>query len=222
MAPLDRLHRRFEEAAAHPSVVGVAIGTRPDCAGDAALDILTDLASRTWVTLELGLQTIHDRSLDWLGRGHRADSFFDALRRIRRRGLEVGVHVILGLPGESPDDMLATARAIAGLDVASVKLHNLYAVRNTRLADMVATGEVGLLGRDEYVTYAVNFMEALSPDCVIDRLSGDAPREFLIGPHWCLDKSAIRAAVEAEFVRRGSWQGCRWEGVRGDAGLGAP
>ena len=219
---LDRLSRLFAEAAAYPGVVGVAIGTRPDCVPDAVLDTLTDLASRTWVTLELGLQTIHDRTLDWLGRGHRADSFFDAVHRCRRRGLEIGVHVILGLPGESREDMLATARAIAGLDVASVKLHNLYAVRNTRLADMVATGEVRLLERDEYVTCAVDFMEALSPDCVIDRLSGDAPREFLIGPQWCLDKAAILAAVEAEFVRRGSWQGCRWEGDFGVAKLDAP
>ena len=108
--------------------------------------------------------------------------------------------------------MLATARTIAGLGVASVKLHNLYAVRNTRLAEMVATGEVRLLGRDEYITYAVNFLEVLSPNCVIDRLSGDAPREYLIGPPWCLDKPAIRAAVEVEFVRRGSWQGCKWKG----------
>ena len=129
------------------------------------------------------------------------------------RGLEIGVHVILGLPGESPEDMLATARTIAGLGVGSVKLHNLYAVRNTRLAEM-AGGRRGSRSSNATNTsaYVVDFLEVLSPDCVIDRLSGDAPREYLIGPQWCLDKPAIRAAVEAEFVRRGSWQGCKWKG----------
>ena len=198
----------------------MAVGTRPDCVSDEVLDVLTHLAARTWVTLELGLQTIHDRTLAWLGRGHRADSFVNAVRRCRQRGLEIGVHVILGLPGESPEDMLATARTIAELGVASVKLHNLYAVQKTRLAARVAAGEVRLLGRDEYITYVVNFLEVLSPDCVIDRLSGDAPRGYLIGPEWCLDKSAVRAAVEAEFVRRGSWQGCKWEGGCPAAELG--
>ena len=212
--PLDRLRQLFEEASGHPKVVGLAIGTRPDCVGEPVLDMLAELSARTWLTLEFGLQTIHDRTLDWLGRGHHVDAFLDAARRTRQRGLEMGVHVILGLPGESRQDMAATAGQIARLGVASVKLHNLYAVRGTRLADMLAAGEVRLPEREEYVRDVVDFLEVLPPDCVIDRLSGDAPRQYLVGPAWCLDKAAIRAAVEAELARRGSWQGCRWDGMK--------
>ena len=205
--PPEYLRRCYEEALAHPHVVGLAIGTRPDCVPDAVLKMLAELAAKSWITIEYGLQTIHDRTLDWLNRGHHFDAFLDAAERSRRLGLEIGVHVILGLPGESRDDMLATARQIARLGVASVKIHNLYAVRNTRLEEMLAAGEVRLPERDEYVNCVADFLEVLPPDCVVDRLSGDAPRAYLVGPQWCLDKSAIRAAVIAELARRGSWQG---------------
>ncbi len=177
--PLDRLRGLYEEALGHPQVVGLAIGTRPDCAGEAVLDTLAELSARTWLTIEFGLQTIHDRTLDWLERGHGVGAFLDAARRTRQRGLEMGVHVILGLPGESPADMLATARCLARLGVASVKLHNLYAVRGTRLAELLAAGQVRLPERDEYVRWVVDFLEVLPPGCVIDRLSGDAPGGIL-------------------------------------------
>jgi uncharacterized protein len=208
-ADLSRLRSVFEEALAHPSVIGLAIGTRPDCVSDPILDLLSELSSRTWLTVEYGLQTMHNRSLDWLNRGHHYDAFLDALQRSRRRGLEIGVHVILGLPGESREDMLATAKELARMQVDSVKLHNLYAVRGTRLADLVVGRKVRLPELGEYAGYVVDFLEVLPADCVIDRLSGDAPPEYLVAPSWCLDKAAIRAAIEAEFERRGTWQGAR-------------
>ncbi len=142
--PIDRLRRAYFDALAHPEVVGLAIGTRPDCVGDDVLDLLAELAERTWLVVEYGLQTVHDRTLDLLRRGHHYDAFADAYQRSRRRGLNVAVHVILGLPGESREDMLTTARTLAALDLHSVKPHNLYAVRNTALADQVAAGQVRL------------------------------------------------------------------------------
>ena len=129
----------------------------PDCVGDEILDLLAELAGRTWLVVEYGLQTVHDRTLVWLRRGHHYDAFLDACQRSRRRGLNVGVHVILGLPGESRDDMLATARTLAGLDLHSIKPHNLYAVRNTALADKVAAGQVRLPEFDEYVGLSGRF-----------------------------------------------------------------
>jgi len=207
--PLDRLHAAYREAADYPGVVGLAIGTRPDCAGKEVLDILAELNARQWVVVEYGLQTIHDRSLDWLGRGHHADAFWDACRRTRRRRIDVGVHLILGLPGESSEDIRATARALAQCDIHSVKLHNLYAVRNTQLSDEVASGKVRLLEMDEYVGYIVDFLEELPVGVVVERLCGDAPPEYFLGPRWCLDKAAVRRAVEAEFRRRGTRQGCK-------------
>jgi hypothetical protein len=215
--PLPRLRGLYEEALAHPGVVGLAIGTRPDCAGEDVLDLLAELSARTWLTIEYGLQTSHDRTLDWLGRGHHVDAFLDAAQRSRRRGLEIGVHLILGLPGETRQDMLATAGLVGRAGVAAVKLHNLYAVRNTPLAELLAAGRLRLPERAEYVGYVVDVLEVLPPDCVVDRLSGDAPRQYLVAPQWCLDKPALRAAVEAELTGRGSWQGKEREGGRGKA-----
>ncbi len=205
--PVERLRAVYEEAMSHPRVVGLMIGTRPDCVSDEVLDLVAELASRTWIVLEYGLQTIHERSLAWLNRGHTYAAFQDAARRTRRRGIPFGAHVILGLPEETREDMLATARALAELGAHCVKLHNLYAVRDTALAEWVRDGKVRLPERAEYVGYAVDFLEALPPHCVVDRLSGDAPPEYLVAPAWAADKGAVRAAVEAEFARRDSWQG---------------
>jgi len=206
-APLQRLRDLYEEALAQPDIVGLAIGTRPDCVEDDVLDLLAEFAQRTWLSVEFGMQTIHDRSLDWLNRGHRHDALLDAVRRCRQRKLNLGAHVILCLPGETREDMLATARELARLEIDSVKLHNLYAVKNTPLARLVEVGEVKLADRDEYVDRVVDFLEELPPECVIDRLSGDAPPEFLVGPAWCLNKSAVRRLIEAELLRRDTWQG---------------
>ncbi len=206
-APLERLRSVLAEAAAHPAVVGLAIGTRPDCVSDEVLDLIAELAAQTWIVIEYGVQTIHQRSLAWLNRGHGPEAFVDAAARTRGRAVRFGAHVILGLPGETREDMLATARALAESGAHSVKLHNLYAVKDTRLADWVRSGEVRLLGRDEYVRSVVDFLEVTPPQCVVDRLGGDAPEEYLVAPDWCRDKPALRAAVEDEFRRRDSWQG---------------
>jgi len=206
-APPDRLRDIYTQALSHPDVVGLVIGTRPDCVGEDVLELLAELSRQTWLTVEYGLQTIHDRTLDRIGRGHHYDAFLDAVRRSRRRGLRIGAHVILGLPGESPQDMLQTAGELARLQIDSVKLHNLHAVKETPLVDLVASGEVHLPSLNQYVGWVVDFLERLPLSCVIDRLSGDAPRQYLVGPDWCLDKSAVRRAIEAEFRRRRTWQG---------------
>jgi radical SAM protein (TIGR01212 family) len=207
--PLDVLRDTFQEAANYPGVVGLAIGTRPDCVDDAVLDMLANVAQSTWLLVEFGVQTIHDRTLNLLNRGHHFDAFRDAYQRAKVRNLDVGVHVILGLLGESGADMLATARELAQFRLHSIKLHNLYAVRGTRLAEQVTAGEVQLPGFDEHVGHVVDFLEETPGDCVVDRISGDAPAEYLLGPDWCRNKGAIRAAVDAEFRRRGTWQGCK-------------
>jgi radical SAM protein (TIGR01212 family) len=207
-APAARLREQWSEALDHPQIDGIVVGTRPDCLPDEIVRLLEEFAAKTWLSVELGLQTIHDRTLDWMNRGHRYESFLDAVGRSRGRGFEIGAHVILGLPGESHADMMATAAELARLEIDSVKLHNLYAVENTPLAAMVRRGEVRLPELAEYVGWVVDFLEVLPPSCVIDRTNGDAPPEYLVGPSWCLDKSAVRAAIEKEFRRRGSRQGC--------------
>jgi len=210
-AAVDVLRPLYEEALAHPQVVALAIGTRPDCVPDEVLDLLEEFAQRTYLSVEYGLQTCHDKSLDWMNRGHHHDVSVDAIERSRNRGFEICAHVILGLPGESHDDMMETALEINRLGVDAVKIHNLYAVRNTPLGDQVAEGEIRLMGRDDYVTMLVDFLEVLSPAMVVERISGDAPPDYLVGPEWCTDKSAIRTAVETEWQRRDSWQGKYWQ-----------
>jgi uncharacterized protein len=213
-APVERLRPLYEAAIAHPKIVGLAIGTRPDCVPDDVLDLLAELAKRTYLSVEYGMQTMHDRSLDWMNRGHHHDAFVDAMKRSRGRGFEICAHVMLGLPGESHADMLATARELARLRPDAVKIHNLYAVKNTPLADQLAAGEVTLMERDEYIHTLVDFLELLPPDCVVERISGEAPSDYFIGPSWCLDKPAIRAALFAELARSDSWQGKQYEPSR--------
>lgn len=117
---------------------------------------------------------------------------------------------MLGLPGETHACMMATAREVARLDIDAVKIHNLYAVKNTPLAEQVARGEVALMERDAYVSTVVDFLELLSPSTLVERISGDAPPDYFVGPAWCLDKPAVRLAVDAEFIRRDTWQGKSW------------
>lgn len=206
-APIEQLQDCYEAALACPTVVGLIVGTRPDCVPDAALDLLAELAQSTWVSLELGVQSIHDRSLDWLHRGHHHDASIDTVARAKQRGLNLGAHVILGLPGETRDDMLATADELTRLKVDSVKIHNLYVVKDTPLAKDYAAGEFTLPTREEYIDCVVGFLERLRPECVIDRLCGDAPPEYLVAPEWCSQKASLHQAIEAELQRRDTRQG---------------
>jgi uncharacterized protein len=206
-APAERLRSVYEQVLDHPHVVGVAIGTRPDCVPDPVLDLLQELAGRTYVAVEYGMQTMHDASLRWMNRGHDHACMVDAVERSRGRGFEVCAHLILGLPGESHEDMLATAREAARLRVDAVKIHNLYVVRDTPLADDFAAGQVRLQTLDEFARTIVDVLEVLPTSCVIERVTGDAPPKYFVAPGWALDKPAVRRAIDAEFARRDSWQG---------------
>jgi len=215
-APVARLRQVYDQALADPRIVGLAVGTRPDCVPDDVLDLLTELARRTYLSVEYGMQTMHDRSLAWMNRGHRHEAFVDAVHRSGGRGFEICAHLIVGLPGESRDDVLASARELVRLDVDAVKIHNLYAVRNTRLADQVQRGDVRLLERDEYLDTLISILELLPPRVVVERISGDAPPAYFVAPVWCLEKAAVRTALEAELLRRDTWQGrCYGPGLGG-------
>jgi len=206
-APVDKLRRLYDEALEHPQIVGLAIGTRPDCVPNEILDLVEGYARDRYVCLELGLQSIHDRSLDWMNRGHHFDSFVDSVHRCGGRGLDLCAHVILGLPGETQEDMLATADTLAALPVHGVKIHNLHVVRETPLEQMFRAGEVRMLDFDGYVQIVCDFLERLPPGMVIHRLNGDAPPDYLVAPLWCVDKSRLLKAIQAELTRRDSWQG---------------
>lgn len=209
-APVEVLRERYDAAVnCHPLVKGLVVGTRPDCVPDPVLDLLQAYAAERFVGLELGLQSIHQRSLDWMNRGHDVDCFFDAVDRCRGRGLDVSTHVILGLPGESREEMLAMADALCYPGIDGVKIHNLHVVRNTPMIIDYHQGRVPILERDEYVDLLIEFLERLPSSMVVHRVTGDAPKDYLVAPMWPLRKAEFLYALEQEMTRRNTWQGRR-------------
>ena len=211
-APVDQLAELFELALSiSDEVVGLAIGTRPDCVPESVLELVQQLAARTYVSLEYGMQSIHDDGLRWMNRAHTHADMVNEMDRSRSRGFECCAHVILGIPGETDAMMMETANEIGRLGFDAVKLHNLYAVEGTPLGRQVAGGEIKMMERDQYVRTAVDFLERIPPQVIVERISGEAPPKYLIEPKWCLEKSALRLAVESEFRRRGTRQGSRFK-----------
>jgi len=211
-APVARLRELYEAALTFPQVVGLSIGTRPDCLGYDVLDLLAGCARDRLVWLELGLQSAHDVTLARLNRGHDVACFTEATARAAARGLAVVAHVILGLPGEGPREMAATALYLARLPVHGVKIHVLYVIKDSGLARLHGEGEYVCLTEDQYVNGVVDFIERLPPHLVIHRLTSDPHAAELVAPAWCLDKSRVLRRIREELARRGSRQGSRWEG----------
>jgi radical SAM protein (TIGR01212 family) len=208
-APLAMLKALYEEALAVPDVVGLAIGTRPDCVSAPVLDLLQDIARNRLIWVEYGLQSARDTTLARINRGHDAACFFRAVEATRNRGINICTHVILGLPGESRADIRFTARCLSETGIDGVKLHALYVVKGTRLAALHRTGEYRCLEQQEYVELACDFLERLPPAMVVQRLTGDPHPGELAAPGWCLDKTGTLNRIRAELERRDSWQGKR-------------
>ncbi len=206
--PLDRLESLYEEALLDPDVVGLTIGTRPDCLPDEVLDHLKTLSSGGHlVWLELGLQSVHDRTLEKINRCHNFAAFEDAVRRARMRSLPICVHVILGLPGEDGEDMLDTARTLSLMDIQAVKIHLLYVIRGTTLAEWYHEGRYTCLSREEYAALTGDFLSLLAPDIIIQRITGDPHPEELVAPHWALEKQKNLQAVEKYMSIHDLYQG---------------
>ncbi len=208
-APPRHLRRLYDEALGVPDVVGLSVGTRPDCLPGAVVDLLAEYHRRTYFWLELGLQTTHDATLSFLRRGHDFRAFADAFERARARGIRICVHVILGLPGETKAQMLETAREMARLRVDGIKIHLLHVLRGTPLGQMYEQGGIRMLEQAEYVDLVADFLERLHPDTEIHRLTGDGPRDLLLAPLWSLNKWEVLNAIDDELRRRDSRQGDR-------------
>jgi hypothetical protein len=219
-APVAKLQALYDETLAFPGVVGLSVGTRPDCLADGVLELLAGYARTHLVWLELGLQSAHDATLQRINRGHDVACFARAVRRAAACGLEVVAHVILGLPGEGREEMTATARFLAALPLQGVKLHLLYVVEGSPLARLYRQGAYEPLTEPEFAAAAVDFLEHLPPEVVIHRLTGDPHPRELLAPAWCLDKTRVLNRISQEFVRRGSRQGSGL--LRPGAGMAAP
>jgi radical SAM protein (TIGR01212 family) len=211
-APVDRLRSLYDEALGVEGVVGLAVGTRPDCLPPEVLDLLAEYHRRSYFWLEVGLQSIHDQTLSRLRRGHDYAAFVEAYRGAKERGLRVCVHLIIGLPGESREQILASAEEMARLGVDGIKLHLLHVLDETGLGDLYRQGELEILEQEDYVTLVVDMVERLSPHTLIHRLTGDGPRDRLLAPLWSLNKWQVLNAIDAEFRSRGTKQGSRFIG----------
>jgi len=206
-APLSKLERIYSEAILHPDIAALSIATRPDCLPDDTVQLLSRLSRIKPVWVELGLQTIHPETASLIRRGFDLSCFAEAVDRLNRAGLRVVVHLILGLPGESRADIIASVSYVAKLPVDGIKLQLLHVLRNTDLADMYEAGEFEVLTREEYIDLLAECVERLPERMVIHRLTGDGPKSLLIAPLWSADKRGVLNDIYREFTRRNVRQG---------------
>ena len=205
--PLDLLVPLYERAIDHPDVVGLSVGTRPDCIDDAKIAWFENLARTHFVTLEYGLQSIHDTTLVRINRGHDFGCWLNAMERTRNRGIRIATHLILGFPWESRQQMLETAGAISNKGIDFLKLHHLHIVKDTPMEREFRDNPFHLLDLGEYVELVIDFLERLNPAILIERFYGTAPKEQLVGPVWNISRGGIRHAIEQRFKERNTWQG---------------
>jgi uncharacterized protein len=206
-APLENLIPLYEEALSHPDVVGLSLGTRPDCIDQNKLLWLEKLARTSFVTLEYGLQSVYDTSLARMNRGHNFQCWVDAMERTRNRGIWLCTHLILGFPWESREEMLRSADILSEAGLNFLKLHHLHVVRNTILEKEYQLQPFPLLGLEEYADLVVDFLERLNPAIFIERLFGTAPKNQLVGPVWGKSKGEIQHCIEQRLAIRNTCQG---------------
>jgi radical SAM protein (TIGR01212 family) len=208
--PYERLKSLYEEALAVEDIVGLSIGTRPDCIDESILSLLEGYAKDSLVWIEYGLQSAHDRTLELINRGHDVNTYKRAVEATKNRGLKICAHVILGLPNEDRDDMRATAKAVAAMGIDGIKIHLLYVVKGTRMEKLYLEGSYRCLEQGEYANLVCDFLELLPPSMVIQRLTGDPRPDELVAPEWSLEKHKTLLRIKEILAERDSWQGKRF------------
>ncbi|WP_180994232.1 TIGR01212 family radical SAM protein [Bacillus sp. Marseille-P3661] len=206
-APVDELRQKYEIILEQEGVVGLSIATRPDCLPDDVVEYLAELNERTYLWVELGLQTIHESTASLINRAHDYQCYIDGVNKLRKHGIRVCSHIINGLPQETPEMMLETAKAVANLDIQGIKIHLLHLLKGTPMVKQYEKGLLQFLSFEEYVNLVCDQIEILPPEIVIHRITGDGPPELMIGPMWSLRKWEVLNAIDDELKRRNSWQG---------------
>ncbi|MDI6688791.1 MAG: TIGR01212 family radical SAM protein [Desulfobacterales bacterium] len=208
-APVDKLKILYEEALAIDDVVGLSIGTRPDCVDEPILDLLQSYAKHYHIWIEYGLQSVHDATLALINRGHDFQCFKKAVQATQNRGIKICTHVILGLPDETETQILETAKKVANMGIDGIKIHLLYVVKGTELEKLYMQGKYKCLAQQQYVDLVCNFLELIPHNMVIQRLTGDPHPEELVAPAWSLKKRETLALITKTLEKRDSWQGKR-------------
>lgn len=210
-APLDVLKQTFEPFVNHKDVLGMAIATRPDCLSDEVIEYLSDLNQRCDLTIELGLQTIHPQTAKLINRGHDLECFVEAVKKLRNHQIDICVHIINGLPNETKEDMLQTAKFLASLDIQFIKIHMLFILDNTPLYQYYLNNPFHLLTRDEFIDITVSQLELFNSNVVVERLTGDGDPKHLFYPEWSIKKVTILNDIDKEFVKRDSYQSLHFQ-----------
>lgn len=210
-APVDKLKDMYETILRLDNVIGLNIATRPDSISDECLDYLEELNKKTYLTVELGLQTIHEDTTKLINRCHTLECFTDMASKLRKRNINVVVHVINGLPYETKEMMLDTIKYINNLDIQGVKIHMLHIVKDTILANMYEKEEFHVLTKEEYIDIVCDQLELLRPEIVINRITGDPKADELIEPKWLIKKFCVLNDIDKELKRRNTYQGYRLE-----------
>lgn len=208
-APVAELERLYREALSEPSVIGLAIGTRPDCVDGEKIELLQSLAKDNFILVEYGLQSIYDKSLNYILRGHDYKTFLDAIDMTKGRDIHIGAHIIVGLPTETREEMLAMADEISELPIRFLKIHQLQIVKDTVLAEQYLREPFHTFDYEEYLDFIVDFIERLSPEIVIQRLFATAPDNILIAPRWGKTRQQIIRDIEERFIKRDAIQGSK-------------
>lgn len=213
-ASLDILQQRYQEALAVEGCVGLVIGTRPDCMPDELLDYLQELSLHTFVLVEYGVESCNDATLLRINRGHSYAEAVDAVERTAARGIPVGVHIILGLPGEDRGEIMRQAEELSRLPITTLKMHQLQLIRGTRMAEEYneRPGDFHLFALDDYVDTVVDYIEHLRPDIVLERFASQSPKELLIAPDWGLKNHELVAKIKRRMRERDTWQGRFYNG----------
>ena len=206
-APLPVLKEKFEAALALEGVVGISIATRPDCLPDDVVEYLAELNKRTFLWIELGLQTVHERTANLVNRAHDYPTYVEGVNKLRKHGIQICTHIINGLPLEDRDMMMETARAVSKLDVQGIKIHLLHLLKGTPMVKQYEKGKLEFMERDAYIQLVADQLEILPPKMVVQRITGDGPIDLMIGPMWSVNKWDVLNGIDAELAKRESYQG---------------
>ena len=208
-APLNELKEKYETILNLPNVIGLNVATRSDAINKSCYDYLEELNKKTNLTIELGLQSIHEKTLKFINRGHDLANFKKAVKELQKRNIEVVVHIINGLPGETKEDMIETVKYLNKLKINGLKIHMLHIIKNTDLADYYEKQPFHILTEEEYIDIVISQLEYLDPKIVIHRITGDPKKEDLIAPTWLLKKFCVLNDIDKEMVKRNTYQGAK-------------
>lgn len=208
-APVSILREKYEAALSIPNVVGLSIATRSDCLNDEVLDYLEELNKRTFLTVEVGLQSMHSETLKFINRGHTLENFETAIKELKKRNIFTVVHIINGIPGETKEMMIETVKYLNSLNIDGIKIHMLYVTRDTELGNMYLEKPFPIISKEEYIDIVCEQLEYLSDNIVIERITGDPIKEELIAPAWLLKKFCVLNDIDKEMKKRDIYQGDR-------------